>query len=131
MPTISRYLTRQPWTIRRDAPLSQARDMMREHGIRHLPVLDGGKLVGLVSERDIYLLGRFELIDHDLKVEDAMSEDVYTAEPDDPVDDVVQKMAEHKYGSSVVVSRGDKVEGIFTTVDGMRVLAEVLRRATA
>ena len=105
--------------------------MMREHGIRHLPVLDGGKLVGIISERDVYLLERYRRLDPDQTVEDAMNQDVYTADPDDPVDAVVEKMAERKYGSSVVVGRRDHIEGIFTTVDGMQVLADVLRRATA
>ena len=131
MPPISRYMTRQPWTIRRDATLAQARAMMRDHGVRHLPVLEGGKLVGILSERDMYLLERYRHLDAAQTVEDAMSEDVYTADPDDPVDTIVEKMAEHKYGSSVVVGRGERVEGIFTTVDGMQVLADVLRRATA
>src|SRR4051812_19603913 len=43
---ISRYMTRQPWTIRMDATLAEARALMREHGIRHLPVLDAGRLRG-------------------------------------------------------------------------------------
>jgi acetoin utilization protein AcuB len=131
MPPISRYMTRQPWTIRRDAPLSQAKDMMREHQIRHLPVLDAGKLVGIVSERDVYQLERFRHLGNHFTVEDAMSEDVYTADPNELVDRVVEAMSEHKYGSAVVMNRHTGVEGIFTTVDGMQVLADVLRRAVA
>jgi len=131
MPAISRFMTPQPWTIGRDERLAKARDLMREHGIRHLPVLDGGKLVGILSERDVFLLERYSHIDHHMRVEDAMSVDVYTAGPDDPVDTVVDKMAQQKYGSVVVVNRGEVVEGIFTTVDGMRALADVVRRATA
>ena len=131
MPPISRYMTRQPWTIRADAPLTSAKQMMREHGIRHLPVLEGGKLVGIVSDRDVLQLERFGHAAHESRVEEAMSEDVYTADPDEPVDVVVEEMAVRKYGSTVVVKRGPGVEGIFTTVDGMQVLADVLRRASA
>lgn len=131
MPPISRYMTRQPWTIRRDAPLSQAKAMMQAHQIRHLPVLEGGTLVGMVTERDILRLERFEHLGDGLLVEDAMAEDLYTADLDQPVDEVVDAMAEHKYGSAVVRNKQNKVEGIFTTVDAMRVFAEVLRRAVA
>lgn len=131
MPPISRYMTRQLWTIRRDAKLSQADELMREHKIRHLPVLEAGKLVGIVSERDVFLFDRLADRDTETTVEDAMTVDVYAAGADDPVDTVVETMAEHKYGSAVVLNRRGAVEGIFTTVDGMQVLAEVLRRATA
>jgi acetoin utilization protein AcuB len=131
MPSISRYMTRQPWTIRSNAKLVQARELMREHAIRHLPVLDGGKLVGIVSERDLFQYARLNLIDHDLTVEDAMTADVFVAQADDAVDKVVERMAERKYGAAVVLDRRGSVEGIFTTVDGMQALADVLRRATA
>jgi CBS domain-containing protein len=98
---------------------------MREKHIRHLPVLDAATLVGILSERDVYLHGRLVDLETDLTVEDAMTVDVYAASCDDSLDAVVDKMAEHKYG------RRGIVEGIFTTVDGMQVLADVLRRATA
>lgn len=131
MPPISRYMTSQPWTIRRDARLSQAIALMREHEVRHLPVLDAGALVGIVSERDVFRLERLASPGEILTVEDAMTVDVYTARSDEQVDHVVEAMAAHKYGAAIVVNRRDAVEGIFTSVDGLRVLADVLRRATA
>lgn len=131
MPPIARYMTCQPWTIRRDAKLAQAHELMREHKIRHLPVLEAGKLVGIVSERNVYLFDRLADLDTDVTVEDAMTVDVYAVSCEDSLDSVVEKMAEHKYGSVVVMSRQGMVEGIFTTADGMQVLADVLRRATA
>lgn len=131
MPSIAQYMTGQPWTIRRDARLSQARTLMREHHVRHLPVLEAGKLVGVVSERDLYLLERQTGLDPDATVEDAMTVDVYVAKAEEPVDTIVEQMAAHKYGSVIVIDRNGGVAGIFTTVDGMQVLADVLRRATA
>lgn len=104
---------------------------MCEHRIRHLPVLDGGKLVGIVSERDVYRLERLQHLERHLTVEDAMTEDVYTTDLEQSLDQVVEAMAEHKYGSAVVMNRCCAVEGIFTTVDGMQVLADVLRRSVA
>lgn len=132
MPSISQYMTRQPWTIRRDAKMSLAHKLMREHKIRHLPVLAAGKLVGIVSERDLHLIETLPDSDPDeVAVEDAMVEDVFVVGPNDPVDMLVEKMAGRKYGSAVVVDRRGTVEGIFTTVDALQVLADVLRRATA
>lgn len=132
MPTISRYMTRQPWTIRKDARMSQAHQMMREHRIRHLPVLEAGKLVGLVSERDLHLIETLPDSDPEqVTVEEAMSVDVYVVGMDDPVDEIVEKMANQKYGSAIVLNRRAGVEGIFTTIDALQAFADVLRRATA
>jgi acetoin utilization protein AcuB len=121
-------MTKQPWTIRKDATLAQAHTIMRAHAIRHLPVLDGRSLVGIVSERDLHLaetlLGGDPML---TRVEDAMVPDVYTVEVDKSIDDVVEHMAELKHGSAVVVDRHGTVLGIFTTIDALQVLTDVLR----
>jgi acetoin utilization protein AcuB len=132
MPAMSRYMTRQPWTIRKDAKMSQAHELMRSHRIRHLPVLEGGKLVGIVSDRDLHLIETLPDSDPDeVTVDEAMTEDVYVVGPEDPVDAVAERMAAHKYGCAIAVNPRGVVEGIFTTVDAMQVLTDVLRRATA
>ena len=64
MPAISHYMTKQPWTISRKATLAEAHQMMREHEIRHLPVLDNGELVGVVQ----HLVGDFPLQDAAVRV---------------------------------------------------------------
>lgn len=110
--------------------MSQAHEIMREHGIRHLPVLDAGKLVGMVSQRDLYLIESLPGGDpEEIPVEDAMSEPVYVVAPEAPVDDVVEHMADHKLGSAVIVNRRGVVEGVFTTVDALQAFSAVLRRA--
>lgn len=127
LPPISKYLLRRPCTIHRGATLSQARDLMTEYAIWQLPVVDGGKLVGIVSERDLSLLDRFSG-DRDLTVDQAMSADVYVAGTDDPLDAILDQMAEQHLGSIVVLDRYGDVEGIFTTVDAMRALVDVLEQ---
>jgi acetoin utilization protein AcuB len=132
MPPISRYMTRQPWTIRSDATLAQAHRLMREHRIRHVPVLEARKLVGIVSQRDLHLLETLpDCAPEEVAVEEAMTQEVYTVSPEAPVDTVVEQMSKHKYGSVVVMNRRGGIEGIFTSVDALQLLADVLRRATA
>src|SRR4051812_25530415 len=53
---IAERMTGDPCSIQQDQPLRQAHRLMQKKGVRHLPVLDGDELVGLVSERDLYLL---------------------------------------------------------------------------
>ena len=130
MPPVSRYMTTQPWTIECDASLHEADRLMRAHGIRHLPILDNGQLVGVVSERDLRLLQATAGVNAGTThIDQAMTERPFIVTGDTALDEVVTIMSEQKYGSVIVMSR-DGVEGIFTAVDACRVLAEVLQQAT-
>lgn len=126
IPTISKYMTTAPHSIGPDQTLSVAHKMMREHKFRHLPVLAGGRLVGMLTDRDLHLVESLKDVDPEkVTVEDAMSQDPFSVSPDSPLDEVVSEMAEKKYGSAVVVQNG-KVVGVFTTTDVCVALAELL-----
>jgi acetoin utilization protein AcuB len=131
IPPLQKFMTTSPHSIGKEQTLERAHEMMRTHRIRHLPVLDGGKLVGMVSERDLHLVETLRDVDpSQVTVEDAMSTHVYSVQPDTTLDVVAEAMAEHKYGSAVVLDNG-KVVGIFTTNDACRALAELLRSRLA
>jgi len=131
IPTIQKYMTTSPHSIGVEQTLSRAHATMQEHRIRHLPVLHGGKLVGILTERDLRLVESLAGVDPTtVKVEDAMSTVVYAVAPDALLDEVVATMGEHKYGSAVVM-QNQKVVGIFTTVDVCRALAELLQTRLA
>lgn len=126
IPKIQKYMTTTPHTVRPDLNLADAQKLMREHHIRHLPVLEGGTLRGILTQRDVHLIETLKDVDpRNVSVEDAMSQDVYTVSPDSSLDEVAAHMAEHRLGSAVVV-QNDKVVGIFTAVDGLAALAELL-----
>lgn len=125
MPQIQKFMTAMPHSIGRDIPVARAISMMREHRFRHLPVQDGGRLVGVLTDRDLKLATSFEGSD-ELLAEDVMTPDPYVVAPDAPLDQVASAMAEHKYGCAIVQQGNGKVVGIFTATDGMRVLAETL-----
>lgn len=120
------FMTRIVHTIGAQSPLSEAHRLMNEHAIRHLPVLEGGKLVGMVSMRDLHLIETLKGVDpKEVAVEEAMAQEAYTVLPGTPLLEVARTMALHKYGSAVVAQAG-RVEGIFTTVDAMRALETLL-----
>lgn len=126
IPTIQKFMTTTPHSIGLDQSLAHAKDVLAQHHIRHLPVLDGGKLVGILSSRDVALIESLEGVDATrVTVEDAMSWDVYTVNPDAPLDEVAAEMAEKKFGSAVVM-QNHHVVGMFTTVDACRALSELL-----
>jgi acetoin utilization protein AcuB len=105
---------------------------MREHAIRHLPVFEAGKLIGIVSERDLAMIETLRSVNLDeLTVEEAMVQDVYAVPADAPVDEVVEQMASRKLGSTIALDRQGRVSGIFTTVDALQFYADLLRRVTA
>jgi acetoin utilization protein AcuB len=131
IPSIQKYMTTQPHTIGSDQSIAKAASLMSEFGIRHLPVLCGGRLLGVLSDRDVKLIESFRDVDAaKTNVEEAMTEQPYTVDPDTALDEVVRTMAEKKYGSAVVM-QNHKVVGIFTTVDACRALAELLQTRLA
>jgi CBS domain-containing protein len=121
--TIGDVMTPQPFTIGRGQTLEVAHRMMRDHGVRHLPVLERGQLVGIVSQRDLYFLETIAGVELATdQVEDGMSTDAYAVGPDESLERVAGVMAERKLGSAVVIER-DRVIGIFTATDALRVLS--------
>jgi acetoin utilization protein AcuB len=124
--TVEQFMTKSPFTIGHDQPLSAAHRLMRDNDIRHLPVLDGDKLVGIVTQRDLHLIETLKDVDPtSVLVSEAMSAEVYTVGPRATIRKIVSQMATHKYGSAVVME-DKQVVGVFTTVDALRVLYGVL-----
>ncbi|MCA2977554.1 MAG: CBS domain-containing protein [Myxococcaceae bacterium] len=126
------YMTASPHSIGVTLSLSDAANMMKAFKIRHLPVLDGRALVGIVSDRDVQMVESMEGIDPDeVPIEEAMSQAPYTVTPSTPLEVAARHLARHKLGSAVVVDANQKVVGVFTVTDGMRALADLLGRQPA
>lgn len=124
--TIREFMTVSPHTIAIERTLSDAHKLMREHGIRHLPVLEGGRLVGTVSQRDLHLIETLRDVDPaEVKVEEAMTQDVLEVDPSASMARVARTMAERKLGSAVV-TRGGEIVGIFSTIDALYALATIV-----
>jgi acetoin utilization protein AcuB len=125
-PQVYKYMSPLPHSIGRDQPLARAHELMRKHRIRHLPVLDGGVLVGLVSQRDLHFIETLRDVDpEEVLVEEAMTPDPFFVAPETPLREAVVQMAEHKYGATVVMD-GARIVGVLTAVDALRALAELL-----
>lgn len=125
IPTVSDYMSPFAQTIGREQTLSTAHRMMRDNEIRHLPVLEGGRLVGLVSQRDLHFVETGDVNPEKIRVEEAMSTDVFTVRRDTSLVEAVEAMVNNKYGSAVVME-GGKVLGMFTAIDAQRALLHAL-----
>lgn len=126
VPTVSEYMARTVHTIGQEQPLEKAKEIMEKHSVRHLPVQHGGKVVGVLSLRDIQM---FEQQEDGLKqaIFDVMTQDPFIVTPDTNLDVVAKKMEQHKY-SCVIIAVEDKVQGIFTYVDALRALIDAYQR---
>jgi acetoin utilization protein AcuB len=127
IPSVQKYMTTTPISISHDQTIAQATALMREHAIRHLPVLRAGKLAGILTDRDIKLIEALSNVSPgETTVQGAMTDELYTVSPETPLDEVTSSMAEGKFGSAIVVQNG-KVVGIFTTVDVCRAMSDLLK----
>ena len=125
-PTVQMYMARVLQTIEAGESLKKAEEVMSKQGIRHLPVLQKGVVVGVLSDRDIKLAG--SIMGNEsakLPVIDVCTGNPYTVEPEAPLQEVAKTMADKHYGC-VLVLENKKLVGIFTTVDACRVLADLI-----
>lgn len=126
---VRELMTREPLSVTVDTPVVEARRLMLEHRIRHLLVKDGGRLAGIVTDRDIrlnlpspatslsiwevnYLLAR-------MTVASVMTSTVITVDPNRDVAEAARIMLDHKIGALPVVD-GGMVVGIMTETDILR-----------
>jgi acetoin utilization protein AcuB len=127
IPVVRKFMTTTPFTVEPGAVLSAAHSLMKEKHIRHLPVCEGTKVVGMLSDGDLYRAESITGVDASkVTISDIMTPKPYTVSPDAPIDEVVQEMAGKKFGSAVVVDNG-KVVGMFTATDALSAFAELLQ----
>ena len=119
IPPIKAVMTPFPWECHLDDPVAHAKEVLRDRNIRHLPVTDGGELVGIVTDRDIGLVEnaiREPAEREALTVRDVCVLDAFVVELSEPLDRVLTEMARRHIDSALVVKRG-KLAGIFTSTD--------------
>ena len=129
MPPVSAAMTPFPYHVQAGAPISEVERLMQQHGIRHVPVQDGGRVVGIISERDLHQLVNPALPPRDhqrIRARDILIPDPYVVEMTAPLDEVLAEMSRRQIGSAIVV-RHARLAGILSSTDVCRVLAEILR----
>lgn len=123
IPTVGDYMTPGAYVVASHETVSSAKSLMKEYGVRHLPVTTDGKLVGIVSDRD--LAEAQALRARDAWVEEAMTAKPLTTGPGALLNVVARHMVKRKCGSAIVIDK-DRIVGVFTTTDAMEALADAL-----
>lgn len=133
--TVGAWMTSNPQSITPDTSVRTAFFKMRSEGYRHLPVVEGGKLVGMVTDRD---LRRPDLspepdgwhdyynLEEDYEVRYVMTTRVESMAPSDGLEKALQLLIDRKFGAAPVVDKKGDMIGIITTFDLMRAFQEVL-----
>jgi acetoin utilization protein AcuB len=121
--TVKDYMTALPQTIGADSSLHLAKILMDENSCHHLPVLDGGELVGVISLFDLSLVLLTSKAKSS-KISDVMTTSPYTVPPDTSLKKVATEMLEQKISSVIVQAQGSQPWGIFTNTDALRIVAE-------
>ncbi len=132
---VEKWMTKKVITVRPQDTIIDAFELMQAHGIRHLPVLEGEELKGLVTDRDI----RLALIPSPLstseervyhlgaltRVDEIMATDLIKIAPSAAIEEAAKLMAEYKI-SAVPVVEQEKLVGILTETDILHVLIEMV-----
>lgn len=130
-------MTPNPMTVSPQATIAEAWDLMRELEIRHMPVVEDGALVGMLSDRDLARLDFTRILaiegvaalqrELGAAVADVMSSDVIVVEPETELDDVLDLLVEHKIGALPVVEPDTReIVGILSYIDVLRGLRDML-----
>ena len=130
---VGRRMTRNPKTVSPGDPLTRAADIMREFRINHLPVVEGEKLVGILSDTDLRNVslgsdrpsGPGEPQLQERKVGDVMKTEVWSLTPEDSVEDALLIIQRKKFGALPVLE-GDRLVGIITKLDMINAFIDVL-----
>lgn len=121
---VAEHMTPSPVTISVDASVDQALALMREQGVRHLPVLDNGAVTGLVTDIDLRTAW-FPSLLSELTVKDLMNSHPLFVQADDTVYHAARLLYQHKVTGLLVMDNG-RLAGIITLADLLKVFMELL-----
>jgi len=124
--SVDEYTTPLLVSAKSDDRLEKIIEMMEKDGVRHLPIIDNGKAVGIISDRDVKMVFNLDGAD-DLQAKDIMTSFPYVVNSGTPLEEVAFEMSRNKIGSVLVKDPDGKVGGIFTVTDALNALLEVLR----
>ncbi len=127
IPQVGSVMTPFPYFVNSDDTIAEVERLMDEHHIRHIPVQQDGRVVGIISERDIYrLLEQFlpQGQKEQIRARDIMIAEPYVVSFDVPLNEVALQMAKRHIGSAIVLHH-EKLAGIVSATDICRILAEI------
>lgn len=125
---IEEFTTPNPVTAGEDEVLDNLNHLMKENGIRHIPILKNGKVVGVISDRDLKVASGLSRSEKELVLAaDIMSMNPVTVSAGSTLEEVAFEMSKSKIGCVIVNDENDQLLGIFTVTDALNALIEIAR----
>ena len=125
---VEEFTTPDPVTANEHMGIDGLRALMEQHGVRHLPVVRGESVVGLISDRDVRVVMGLPITEiGQVRASDIMAADPLTVMATMPLDQVAYVMSENKVGSVIVNNEDGRFLGIFTASDALNALTEIVR----
>lgn len=121
---VDEFTSVDPVTVSPSIELIVVKDIMEKSKIRHLPVVENNVCVGLLSERSLFAYNNEQL--QRMCVIDVMTKDPFTVRSSDLLKDVAFEMSSRRIGSAVVNDENDHLYGIFTSIDALNTIIEIL-----
>jgi acetoin utilization protein AcuB len=128
IPHVGSVMTPFPYFVNGNDNIAEVERLMVEHRIRHIPVQQDGRVVGIVSQRDLYHVVDRMLPNTDkarIQARDIMVSEPYIVAFDTPLHEVAFEMAKRRIGSAIILHH-EKLAGILSATDICRILAEIL-----
>ena len=114
--TVREIMTPNPKTASPDTPISEVAQMMKDEDVGSIPVVEDGRLVGIVTDRDLTIQALAERRPHDAPVRDFMTARPETATPDTTIHSAAQIMQDHQI-RRLPICEGDRLVGIVSLGD--------------
>jgi acetoin utilization protein AcuB len=128
---VEAFTTPDPVMVPDTASIDTMAELMEQHGVRHLPIVRDGGVVGVVSDRDLRVArGLSAERRNQVMASDIMATDPISVLADTPLDEVAFDMSERKIGSVLVYEESGEYLGIFTVTDALNALIEIVRGET-
>lgn len=125
---VEEFTTPDPITAGPDTSILELGQIMKEHGIRHIPVIEKDRIIGIVSDRDLKVAACLNSSEKSMVLaKDIMVRDPLTVSSESPLDEVAYLMSKNKIGSVIVNDENSQFLGIFTATDALNALIEVVR----
>lgn len=134
---VSNYMSRQVISIKQDVGIREAFFLMKEHAIRHLPIVDEGKrLIGIISDRELrrpnwvdeaHDITHVYYLDNTMHVSDVMIKNVHVLHTYDTLSKAVTLLLDKGIGAAPVLDKTETLVGMLSAIDLLRALADMIR----
>lgn len=133
---VNRYMSSQVISIPQDMGIREAFFLMKEHSIRHLPIVDDAKqLIGIISDRELRRpnwvdeaqdIAHVYYLDNSMKVSDVMITKVHTLHTYDTLSKAVSLLRDNNIGAAPVLDKTETLVGMLSSIDLLRALADTI-----